>query len=771
MKLYIPTTTLNIDNILSTECIAPLAFYKEREYGYNQFYKIDCMPYLNVQLVFSKVPHFETNDFEHHSFPLVLEVTVSDNSNQFKQIEDTGSVKVYQTDEIVRLTPYNTRVLFYNPTALNSARLCCSDSLTNKLGDRYSFNLCRSEFDLISLIEKVRVDDVCTGFHDKVLQDNRLNKVKGFIFGYYLGVAKSISTNSAKLLKIQKRIYDIVASVKNEGVYNNTAILDELSQLDAEYKRNDPTIKQCKEEWNKYLENLHIPLESMEIVLKDFDMNNGIKTSFMRKNGFVPSVSLMQYGFNNLEGYRNALTAYTESIVNSDRKKLLDKFSGSIKSTFDLDPSYETCMLAKEDDDATLYNKFIDRIVWRSQCPTPETLRTDRFNIATEVTKMAKSIWEDTGMLWQESKAQTFMNELRQNIKNFTPLNMNGQDNLILKSVATYILKGEDYDSLVQFCIDNSISDYRYVLALWGATQGYVKISRPIIGSVSKSNSFNSTLKEIIFLLHNIESIGDLPNIQEPITVTSAINKPHATVLNNSENIASLDSDLSAWQNSIREFLNELKDVRNRNGLLSALEKAFIENGTRQDYVSFFAILNDYSEWKTSKGEPVKAWKDLTAHFCPKEYNEKIVSYQEQQTPKKKERGFVSGIVDSIQQGAQQVLSLFPKEDQTNERPVQQTKVNPQNKQYTIDENFVSDSNCWNHIKQYVPEVYHNKFYEDLRWFQDEYAKGDKSQYYAKASRKNAAVIDAFARYISNKNYKSVIKLQEMVTYLHKIYI
>lgn len=24
MKLYIPTTTLNIDNILSTECIAPL---------------------------------------------------------------------------------------------------------------------------------------------------------------------------------------------------------------------------------------------------------------------------------------------------------------------------------------------------------------------------------------------------------------------------------------------------------------------------------------------------------------------------------------------------------------------------------------------------------------------------------------------------------------------------------------------------------------------------------------------------------------------------
>lgn len=94
MKLFIPTTTLNIDNILSTECIAPLAFYKGREYGYNQFYKIDCMPYSNVQLCFSKVPHFEINDIEHHSFPLVLEVTISDNNGQFKQIKDIDGVKV-----------------------------------------------------------------------------------------------------------------------------------------------------------------------------------------------------------------------------------------------------------------------------------------------------------------------------------------------------------------------------------------------------------------------------------------------------------------------------------------------------------------------------------------------------------------------------------------------------------------------------------------------------------------------------------------------------
>lgn len=745
MKLYIPTTTLNIDNILSTECIAPLAFYKERDYGYKQFYKIACMPYLNVQLFFSKIPHFETNDFEHHTFPLVIELTVSDNKCKFKHIEDIDGIKVFQTDDIVRLTPYNTRVLFFNPTALNSARLCCSDSLTNKLGDRYSFNLCHSEFDLVPLIEKVRVDDVCTGFNDKVLQDNRLNKVKGFIFGYYLGVSKSLSANSAKLLKIQKRIYDIVASIKNDGVNNSSAYFDELSQLDSEYRNNDPSTKQCKEEWKKYLENLHIPFESMEKFLALLDEGNVIKTSFMRKNGFIPSVSLRQYGFHNLDEYRNALVTYTASIVNSDRKKLLDKFSDSIKFTFDLDPSYETCMLANEGEDATLFNKFIDRILWKGQYPTPETLRTDRFNIATEITKMAKSIWEDIGMQWQDSKAQAFMNELRQNIKNFTPLNMNGQDNLILKSVATYVLKGEDYDSLIQFCIDNSISDYRYTLALWGATQGYVKISRPIIGSLSKSNSFNSTLKEIIFVLHNIESVGNLPNTQDPITITAGTSKPHTAVPNNSGNIASPEFDLSVWQDSIRDFLKG-KKLRNRKGLLDALEKTFIENGTRQDYASFFAILKDHSEWKTSKGEPVKAWKDLVDHFCPKEYNEKFVLYQEQQTSKKKERSFVSGIMEGIQQGAQQVLSLFTEEVQTNAK-------NEKVSQSIIDDayavRYIEDCPYITQYKSLLVSV----FVEFQKNYQSGYYFKNQNQYH----RNNSDVVDHFCRWcLSQKNKKAI---------------
>ena len=167
-----------------------------------------------------------------------------------------------------------------------------------------------------------------------------------------------------------------------------------------------------------------------------------------------------------------------------------------------------------------IFNKFIDAILWHGIAPTPDTLRTDRFNIATEITKSAKSIWESTNQEWQNSSAQIFMNDLRQNIKSFTPLDINKQENEILKSIAAFVLKGEDLDAVVQFCEDNSYSDYRYALSLWGATIGYVKISKPIISGLTKRPAFANIYKAIIALLYNVDSEGELPNIEEPVQIT-----------------------------------------------------------------------------------------------------------------------------------------------------------------------------------------------------------------------------------------------------------
>ena len=747
MKLYIATTTLNIDNILSTECIAPLSFYKGRDYGYNNFSPIQYIPYTNVQLLFSGIPHFQINDSEHNAFPLVIEVDFLENSINCKQIGDVNNIKIYTTDDVIRLTPYNARILFFNPKDLNSAKLSCSDSLTNKLGERFSFNLCRPEFELQSVLAQVTVEDVCNGYESKVIKDNLLNKVKGFIYGYYLGVSKSLSPNSAKLLKIQKRIYDIVASVKNDGDHNNNALQDELLKLDSEYKKNDPVTKQCREEWEKYLASINIPIDALDALLEKYDENSFVKSSFMKKNDFTPSVSIRQYGLRNLEGYRNALTAYTVSIVNSDRKKLLKKFSETIKRTFDLDPSYETCMLAKEDAKTNLYNKFIARIIWSGQSPTPESLRTDRFNIATEITKMTKSIWEDLGMQWQDSSAQRYMNDLRQNIKNFTPFDINGHDSIILKSVAIYILKGEDYDSLVQFCEDNSINDYRYALAIWGATIGYVKISRPIVSSLFNSPFFGYTLKEIIYLLHNIESSGELPFVQESIAIAEVANDPVLPPVR--EEIAK-QGDFRIWQDGIREYFGQLKRVQKKDDLKVALEQVFVKNGTKTDYVQYFDILKNYSGWKKGNGKPVKAWMDMFEHFCPTEYDNRFGRSIKQNTPQKTNKTF-----------GQKNIDLFGTTDEENQESVgSKTSVIESKMQSDEVHYFYNDPKTIIELMHIIGDSV-----KDVMWiFEDLKRVPDDRKYYPKVDvTDNKLVIDKFCESPKNQAHHVIGPKCEMI--------
>ena len=556
MKLFIATSSLNIDNILSTECIAPLSFYNARNYGYNTFYGLDLIPFKNVLILFSKIPYFEIKDNEHDSRPIVLEVDIDEKTTPLTHIFENDRIHVYSLDSVLNLSPFNTRILFYNVNDLNHSRLSCSDSLTNKLGDHFKFDLCKGDFNLAYLSGlNIHVEDTCKNYDAKVLQNNKLNVVKGFILGFYLGISKSVSSDTAVLLKIQKRIYDIVATLKNNGGFGNSSFYQELKQLDTDFRKFDPSMRRCKEMWDNTLTELAIPSDALNKLLKLYDEENVLKTNFMKKNGLRSYVSLSQYGYDNIEAYRDSLKSYTSQIVKEDQIKQVSEFN--VANTFDLDPTYETCMLTKDSEETMLFNKFIDTILWHGTAPTSDTLRTDRFNIATQITISAKNIWESLNRQWQGSPAQQFMNDLRQNIKSFTPLDVKKQDDPILKALAAFILKGEDFDAIVQFCEDNSYSDYSYSLALWGATIGYVKIPKPIIASITNLPSFGENYRAICTLLYNTESKGEWPFIQQPVEIK--LNGVGAPVVNTDlrENVQSVINTLPHGQKRANEYCIE----------------------------------------------------------------------------------------------------------------------------------------------------------------------------------------------------------------------
>ena len=712
MKLYLATNSLNIDNILSTECIAPYSFYQGRTYGYNSFWNLDLIPFKNVLILFSTIPRFQILDNEHECCPVILEIDVNENVNPLLRVGEYEGTTIFSTDTILRLSPFNTRLLFFRPQDLNHTKLSCSDSLTNKLGDRFRFDLCHADFNLEHLASlSFPIDDICKDFNIKIAEDNKLNSIKGFVYGYYLGVSKSVSPTSATLLKIQKRVYDIAATIKNSGGLGNTSFLKELEYLDREYRLNDPSTRKCKELWVKNLEELCIPSESLDKLLALYDVDNVLKTAFMKKNGLQPTVSLKQYGFNNIELYRDTLKSHTLNIVREDQKVQLSSFD--VLNTFDLDPSYKTCMLAGEDAESMTFNKFIDAIFWYGEVPTPELLRTDRFNIATEFTKSVKNIWEALNLEWQNSSAQFFMNDLRQNIKSFSPFDITKQENVILKSIAAFALKGEDYDAVIQFCEDNSFTDYRYVLALWGASQGYVKISKPIISKLTKNSAFSKTYKAIIKLLNKVESEGELPYCEDQLQLTavSTIEQPIAV---------SEDGDsLRKWQNGIRSYLDQLKNVPKKRSLYAPLESAFSENGNQMDYVKFFALLNDYKEWKTSKGEPIKAWKSMVEHFCPEEYAKRF-GFSSRNLPQEKKKPETK---------LQKFLGFFgyDLEDETTQDETTQDEIKHR-LSFTF-ENIEEIASFILFLNPDLTEFAYKQIIKDLNWVLDPKYSANKSEY------------------------------------------
>jgi hypothetical protein len=51
-KSYIPTSSLNFNNIMSCEAISPVAFYSKRNFGYKIFEKVELNSFDNSVLLF-----------------------------------------------------------------------------------------------------------------------------------------------------------------------------------------------------------------------------------------------------------------------------------------------------------------------------------------------------------------------------------------------------------------------------------------------------------------------------------------------------------------------------------------------------------------------------------------------------------------------------------------------------------------------------------------------------------------------------------------------
>ena len=103
MKYYIPTSSLNFNNILSTESLSPKSFYEKRGFGYSRWFSVEenCIAHLTLLYGTPHMFNRPESDIEDH--PMLIEI---DTDEEFPEVVEG----VYYTDRTIYLNPWQIKI-------------------------------------------------------------------------------------------------------------------------------------------------------------------------------------------------------------------------------------------------------------------------------------------------------------------------------------------------------------------------------------------------------------------------------------------------------------------------------------------------------------------------------------------------------------------------------------------------------------------------------------------------------------------------------------
>ena len=206
MKYYIPTSSLNFNNILSTESLSPKSFYERRGFGYSRWFSVEENSIEHLTLLYDKPHMFERpkSDIEDH--PMLIEIDMDD---EFTKVADG----VFYTNRTIYLNPWQTKFIFFTEKDKITAMSLSDSSLETKLVRLYQRKIYVHQFDgTYPILQKEDITPI--GDIDSLVEEDYvINKMKGLLYGYYIGANLSSTKENVQKLDALREIQNIFFSV------------------------------------------------------------------------------------------------------------------------------------------------------------------------------------------------------------------------------------------------------------------------------------------------------------------------------------------------------------------------------------------------------------------------------------------------------------------------------------------------------------------------------------------------------------------------------
>ena len=699
MKYYIPTSSLNFNNILSTESLSPKAFYDKRGFGYSRWFTVEenCIEHLT--LLYGTPHMFERpmSDIEDH--PMLIEIETDET---FPQLAED----IFYTDRTIYFNPWQTKFIFFNEKDRTTAMSLSDSSLETKLVRLYKRRIYVQQFEGTYTIVQVP-SSLPVGDMNKYVEDDYIiNKMKGLLYGYYIGANFSSTKEYVQKLDSLREIQNIFLSV-----------LSSYDRVPSNIQRN--RLNQLFD----YLDRLQPIYIDLEKEISNKQLVDRIFSIF-RQHGYIfTSIDRTKLIYElQSDGENNQSVAWVNREI-SHTKTLMESY------VVNLDPDEGEIIISPKDKvvaqkaitDSLLASLFI---TW-----TNDVLCSKSFNgkinsikevLSDEITKSAKNV---IGAEWDNSPIRTYLNQLRRHVRGeeFNQI----WDNGLLSSISAVLIKGDDWELLLNFMQNKGMYDYRIPFAFYGVLNGFANLTRDFTDLLlNKESNYVSNVY--------CEMYGQLleKSIPKTLNISSSIEQKDYPVEENDRNSVLQNDEKKAledWQNDVRTYAMSVVK-RDKQKLLASLDEALVQNGNNQDYYAFVTILKTFDGWKPTKNGPSAAWKRIQEHFVPSYCDQQLTK---KQSSEKTERGLFDGLMDGLQHATQTIKSVLSgdnkagrvKKDQEQGASIseRQRNLRPIN---ATSANFVDDINAENFIlsRSYLPNEVREVLAKKIISFQKDYA-------------------------------------------------
>lgn len=721
-KLYIPTTTLNFNNILSSESISPKSFYEKRGFGYSRWFSIPENSFDNVILLYESLCSFDRPKSDYEDHPLLIEVSLPQEAvSSLTQLEES----VYCCNHTIYLTPWSTRFLFFSNEDKRVALSMSDSSLETKLlklySRRFSIESPQKKYD------KIRFSDTAKINLSEIEKDILINKMKGLLYGYYIGALLSTSSESVKQLNVLREIFNIFA-----------AILSSLNKTPNDYQENklDSLLNELRKTDSFYITLLSI--------IDDINKTDQVISVIKSEYGFLKNDLDIRRLLNDLQfskeqtDVKNASIIWIENKIFQQEEKIRNEYQplSTEKSeivVIENRLSFVSDSIIKDKTENELFKHWTNDLF--SSKDYNGKISSFKERISDDATAKAKEVYQEK---WVDSYAKEFLNKLRRHVRG-DEFGL-AWDNGVFSSIAAVITNGGEWAKLLTFMQSKGMYDYRLAFAMFGVLNGFANLTRDFTDIIYSCDS--NYIAEIYKEFHG-QLFGNNPVIDksDDYVAKNEYDNSVSTPLKKNEkqeSILSTPNDKSLLEHQLSEFEEfTSRDAKTKNEIIAKLNE-----------VDIYSL----SEW-----------------------NEEKVALIEWPTKNKGQITLMKVIAKSKQNG------------KVKKQPIQQQETTLFTS--SPEKEFYKDTNVAGLIEHLLPneKKIRKQFKEDLDWFQGNYQeyfddkkKGKQKGYYFGKPTDNHSVIEKFQDYLKNKRNStqdwlrkiySTINIEQIIIKLKELYL